>query len=83
MKDIFENLAERLCNSLPHHLQEAKKDIEKNFHSILKNTFNKLDIVTREEFDAQTKVLARSRKKIENLETRIKVLEKMIEDTSS
>ena len=50
-------------------------DVEKNFHAVLQNAFNKLDLVTREEFDAQTKVLARSRKKIEELAKRIKVLE--------
>jgi BMFP domain-containing protein YqiC len=79
-KDIFRDLAKRLCETLPSSIKEAKKDIEKNFHTLLQSAFNKLDIVTREEFDAQTKVLARSRKKIENLEARIKILEKNIED---
>jgi BMFP domain-containing protein YqiC len=77
---LFQDLAKRLCNALPSQLKEAKKDIEKNFHVILQNTFNKLDLVTREEFDAQTKVLARSRKKIENLEARIKELEENLEE---
>jgi len=81
MKDtIFQDLAKRLCHTLPSQLKEAKKDIEKNFHTLLQDTFNKLDLVTREEFAAQTKVLARSRKKIEMLELRIKELEKNIEE---
>jgi BMFP domain-containing protein YqiC len=81
MKDtLFQDLAKRLCNALPHQLKEVKQDVEKNFRVILQNAFNKLDLVTREEFDAQTKVLARSRKKIENLEARLKELEKNIEE---
>jgi BMFP domain-containing protein YqiC len=80
MKDtIFQRLAKQLCDTLPLQLNEAKKDIEKNFHVLLKNTFNKLDIVTREEFDIQTKVLARSRKKIEHLEIQVKALEQKLE----
>ncbi len=74
-KDFLNDLTARLCNALPSHLKEIKKDVEKNFSDILKNTFNKLDLVTRQEFDAQTKVLARSRKKIEALEASIKKLE--------
>jgi BMFP domain-containing protein YqiC len=77
-KDFFDNLTQRLCNVLPAHLQEIKKDVEKNFYAILQNTFNKLDLVTRKEFDAQAKVLARSRKKIEALEASVKELEKIV-----
>ncbi len=50
--------------------------MEKNFRVILKNTFEKLDLVTREEFDAQTKVLARTRQKLEALEKIVKNMEK-------
>lgn len=74
-KDFLNDLTKRLCNALPSHLKEIKKDVEKNFSDILKSTFNKFDLVTRKEFDAQTKVLARSRKKIEALEASIKKLE--------
>lgn len=72
---LFSDLAKCLCDALPTHLKEAKQDLEKNFHIILQNTFHQLELVTREEFDAQTKVLARSRKKIEDLEARIRELE--------
>ena len=43
--------------------------------------FDKLDIVSREEFDAQKSVLARSRKKIAKLETQLAKLEKNLKDT--
>lgn len=79
-KDFLHDITQRLCDTLPSHLKEMKKDIEKNFCVILKNTFNKLDLVTREEFDAQTKVLARSRKKIEALEASVKNLEQALRE---
>ncbi len=80
--NFFADLTKKLCESLPPGLQTMKHDLEKNFHAVLQTTFSKLDIITREEFDAQTKVLARSRKKIEALEARIKELEKMIANKS-
>ena len=74
-KAFLDDLSEKLSNALPNNLLQIKKDLEKNFHAILMSSFNKLDLVTREEFDAQTKVLARTRKKVEELE---EVIEKMI-----
>jgi BMFP domain-containing protein YqiC len=79
-KNFLTDLSDRLCQALPAHLQAIKKDIEKNFYIILQNTLNKLDLVTRQEFDIQTKVLARSRKKIDALEAQVKELEKMLEE---
>lgn len=74
-KNFLNTLASELTAALPTHLSTLKKDIEKSFHTILHQTFTKFDLVTREEFDVQTKVLARSRKKLEELEQHIKKLE--------
>lgn len=73
---FLQNLTQQLCAALPESLFALKKDAEKNFRMILQQAFSKLDWVTREEFDAQTKVLARSRKKIEELEKIVTSLEK-------
>ncbi len=75
-ESLLSDLAKKLAKILPENLQKMQHDVEKNFHAVLEKTFNKLDLVTREEFDAQTKVLARSRKKIEELAARVKELEK-------
>ena len=75
--DFLKDLTQKLCDALPQSLHVLKKDIEKNFHGVLQGAFSKLDLVTREEFDAQAKVLARSRKKIEALEEKIRELEKI------
>jgi BMFP domain-containing protein YqiC len=77
---FLKDLSERLSNILPPAMQTLKKDCEKNIHSTLTSAFNKLDLITREEFDAQAKVLARSRQKIEDLEAKIQTLEKLIQD---
>lgn len=51
------------------------RDIEKNVRSVLAGVFSRLDLVTREEFDVQREVLARTREKLELLEARLAALE--------
>ena len=55
-----------------------ENDIKKNFNVVLLSAFDKLELVTRKEFDTQVKVLARSRQKIELLERKVSELEKII-----
>ena len=50
-------------------------DIEKNLRAVMGGVFTKLDLVTREEFDVQREVLARTREKLTQLETRVAQLE--------
>ncbi len=77
-KNFLSDLSERLSDVLPANIKAIKKDVEKNFHAVLQSAFAKMDLITREEFDAQIKVLARSRKKIESLEEKVKELEKKL-----
>ena len=51
-------------------------DLEKHFHELIKSTLHKLNLVTREEFDVQTRVLAKTRAKLEELEKKLSELEK-------
>lgn len=76
--DFLHDLSERLGKALPGNLKNMKNDIEKNFHAILQKAFAKLELVTREEFDSQSKVLVRTRKKLEDLEKEVKELENML-----
>ncbi len=46
-------------------------DLQRNLKALLNQQFAQLDLVTREEFDAQTRVLARTREKLEALEKRL------------
>ena len=74
--DFLKKLAQELAGALPGHLQGVKKDLEKNCQAVLNKAFAKLELVTREEFDVQAKVLARTRKKLEELEELVKSMEK-------
>ena len=53
-------------------------DLEKHFRELIKSTLNKLNLVTREEFDVQARVLAKTRAKLEELEKQLAELEKNI-----
>lgn len=76
MKPTFlKNLAEQLAANLPSHFGTLKDDFEKNCQRVLQHAFQKLDLVTREEFDLQTKVLQRTRKKLDEMEALVKELE--------
>lgn len=70
----FDELAKKLFAALPDSLQNIEKDIQQQFKEILQATFSKMDLVTREEFDIQTKVLARTRDKLEHLQTQVEEL---------
>jgi BMFP domain-containing protein YqiC len=52
------------------------KDIEKNLRALLSSAFSRLDLVTREEFDVQQEVLARTREKLQQMEARVAELER-------
>lgn len=52
-----------------------REDLEQNFRSVLQSSLSRLDLVTREEFDVQQAVLARTREKLEALELRLESLE--------
>lgn len=56
--------------------QSPAADLEKNLRALLASTFSRLDLVTREEFDVQCEVLARTREKLAQLETRLAEYEK-------
>jgi BMFP domain-containing protein YqiC len=74
--NILNELARKISNLLPGDVATLKQDLEKNIRALLQSTFQKLDLVTREEFDVQTTVLARTREKLEALEKRLQDWEK-------
>jgi BMFP domain-containing protein YqiC len=53
-------------------------DLQKNLKALLSQQFARLDLVTREEFDVQAQVLARTRQKLEALEARVAALERTV-----
>ena len=74
-KESIDKLAKMLADTLPQGLRSARDDLEKNFHAVLQSGIGKLDLVTREEFEVQEAVLARTREKLESLEARLAKME--------
>jgi BMFP domain-containing protein YqiC len=70
---FFEELNARLSELIA---ASPAKDVEKNLRALLASFFSRLDLVTREEFDIQARVLARTREKLEALEARVAELER-------
>lgn len=70
----FDELAQKLFASLPTSLQNIEKDILQKFKDILQVTFSRMNLITREEFDVQTKVLVRTREKLELLQKQVEEL---------
>lgn len=70
LKTINE-LVKNVINALPNSVKEGEADIEKNIKSVFLSAFNRLDLVTREEFDIQSQVLNKTRQRLEQLEKRI------------
>jgi BMFP domain-containing protein YqiC len=73
--ESIDKLARTLAESVPGAMRSVRDDLEQNFRGILKGAVDRLDLVTREEFDVQQAVLARTREKLEALERRLADLE--------
>jgi len=56
------------------------RDVEKNFRALFSSALARLDLVTREEFDVQAKVLARTGEKLAALEARLEKLEQRVKE---
>jgi BMFP domain-containing protein YqiC len=69
LEEIGNKMSTLLANS-------PAKDLEKNAKAAMSGLLAKLDVVTREEFDVQAHVLARTREKLKELEARVEALEK-------
>jgi ubiquinone biosynthesis accessory factor UbiK len=74
----IDDIARRLFEGLPEAARTMRRDIESNFRAVLGSSLGKLDLTTREEFEVQSKLLERTRTRIEQLELRIGALEKRI-----
>ncbi len=59
--------------------QSPAADLEKNLRALLASFFSRLDLVTREEYDVQREVLARTREKVTQLEAKVAELERLLQ----
>jgi BMFP domain-containing protein YqiC len=71
----IDEIARRLLERVPPALRSVQQDLESNFRVVLRERLSRLDLVSRDEFEAQTKVLERTRARLEALEARLTELE--------
>lgn len=75
----FDEIVQQFTRLLPEDMQQARADIQKNMKSALSATLARMDLVTREEFDVQTALLARTRALLEEMEAKLGKLEAELE----
>jgi BMFP domain-containing protein YqiC len=76
--NTLDDLARRLAASVPESVRSMGRDLEGNFKAVLQAQLSKLDLVSRQEFDVQTAVLARTQATLTSLEARVKELESQL-----
>lgn len=84
-KRFFEELSQQIAKLLPQ-AEAAGDDIKKSVSSALQKGFSRMDLVTREEFEAQLAALLRAEQRIQSLENQVTQLEfrlRQIEDDTS
>ncbi len=67
-------IADKIESLLPPGIRQVKDDFDEKLKTLLQQQLTRMNFVSREEFDIQTKVLARTREKLEQLEKRLKEL---------
>ena len=77
IREQMQTIASDMQNKIGDTIRQSPaKDLEKNIRSMMAQGFQKMDLVTREEFDVQAKVLSKTREKLEALEQKVALLEK-------
>jgi BMFP domain-containing protein YqiC len=74
----LDELARQLAESVPQNLKVLGQDLERNFKTLLQSGIERMELVSREEFDVQRAVLERTRAKLEAMEGRLAELEKAL-----
>ena len=69
-------MVESIISALPEGLKNTPADMKQNIKAAINSQLVKLDLVTREEFDVQMKVLHKTRAKLDELEQKIKHIDK-------
>ena len=75
---LFDEFAQRLNNSVPEGVRALQQDLDRNLRAGVQAALNRLDLVTREEFDVQAKVLARTRARLDAMTARVAALEAQV-----
>ena len=74
----IEEMARQILNALPPGIKSLGEEVDKKVKQVLQSQLNRLDMVSREEFEVQTKVLLRTREKLTALEEKLAQLEQRL-----
>lgn len=72
---FFDEMAQRLNASVPEGLRNLQRDVDRNLRASVQAALKRMDLVTREEFEVQAKLLARTRAKLDAMAQRVEQLE--------
>jgi len=75
----LEAIAKKVADIMPQGLGQVPDGLQSQIKAILSSSFAKMDLVTREEFDIQTGVLAKTRAKLETLEKQLSEIEQKLD----
>lgn len=73
---MFEDMAKKFVDSLPPGLKTLNQEMQQQLQQALQSWFNKMSLVTREEFDIQCQVLIKTRLKLDELQAKVEALSK-------
>lgn len=75
---FFDDIAQRLNDSVPEGVRVLQQDVDRNLRAAVQAALSRLDLVTREEFEVQAKVLARTRAKLDAMTQQVAALEEKV-----
>lgn len=78
LDQIVNRVSEQLSQVLPPGVRQLRGDLEDNIKNVLHEALTRLQLVTREEFDTQTQLLARTRNRLEALEAELRTMEQRV-----
>jgi BMFP domain-containing protein YqiC len=76
----LEQIAKQIHDSMPAPVKELGADVDQKVRQVIQGQLNKLDVVSREEFDVQTQVLLRTRQNLTEREQKLAELEEKLAD---
>ncbi|MHC6528676.1 ubiquinone biosynthesis accessory factor UbiK [Vibrio proteolyticus] len=76
----LEQVAKQIHDALPQPVKDLGADVDQKVRQVIQGQLNKLDVVSREEFDVQTQVLLRTRQKLTEMEQKLAEIEQKLAD---
>ncbi|GAD81351.1 ubiquinone biosynthesis accessory factor UbiK [Vibrio ezurae] len=76
----LELIAKQIHESMPQPVKDLGTDVDQKIRQVIQSQLNKLDVISREEFEVQTQVLLRTRQKLNAMEQKMAELEEKLSD---